>query len=290
LPEHDRQSAGGNSPDKLAVSSHATQHNKEREDLTLLETAVRAAGEIARQYYGGDYKRWSKEGGSPVTEADLAVDQYLKQTLLTARSAYGWLSEESADDPARLTAKRVFVVDPIDGTVAFLKQRPHFTICVAVVEDGRPRAAAVYNPIAEEFFAAQEGGGASLNGAPIHVSDRDVLAGARMLGPKSTFAEGWPPMELTALSSIAYRIALVAAGRHDGMVSLSLKRDWDLAAADLIVHQAGGLLTGLDGETLIYNRPAPVQRASIAAGPKLQALLLEHLRQKEGFASRSGSA
>jgi myo-inositol-1(or 4)-monophosphatase len=255
-----------------------------------LEGAVREAGNIARKYYGGDYKRWAKAGGSPVTEADLAVDQYLKQTLLAARPDHGWLSEESADDLARLTTQHVFVVDPIDGTVAFLKQRPHFTICAAIVEGGRPRQAVVYNPITEECFTAQEGGGATLNGAPIHVSDQNTIAGARMLGPKSTFAEGWPVMELTALSSIAYRIALVAAGRHDAMVSLSLKRDWDLAAADLIVHQAGGLLTDAAGETLIYNRPAPVQRASIAAGPKLHALLLEHLRQKESFESRSGSA
>lgn len=237
---------------------------------------MRAAGAIARKFYGGDYKRWSKAGGSPVTEADLAVDQYLKTNLLAARPEYGWLSEESADDPARLGKSRVFVVDPIDGTVAFLKQRPHFTICAAVVENGRPIASVVYNPIAEELFSACHG--ATLNGAPIHVSDRDSLEGLNMLAPKNIFSAKWPIMRVTALNSIAYRVALVAAGRYDAMVSLSLKRDWDLAAADLIIHQAGGFLTDAAGHKLIYNRPIPVQRATIAAGPKLHALLLEQIR------------
>jgi len=280
LPEHDRPDAEDYGLAKAARSGHATQRNNDPDDLALLESAVHAAGTIARSYYGGDYKRWNKAGGSPVTEADLAVDAFLKQTLLAARPAYGWLSEESADNQARLSAPNVFVVDPIDGTVAFLKNRPHFTICAAVVEAGRPRAGVVYNPITEECFAAREGGGATLNGNPIHVSDRGRIEGTRMLGPKNTFAEGWPQMELTALSSIAYRVALVAAGRHDAMVSLSVKRDWDLAAADLIVQEAGGLLTDEAGQKLIYNRPSATQRASIAAGPHLHALLLAHLASR----------
>ena len=106
-------------------------------DLRLLEDVARAAGAIALEYYGGDYKRWSKEGGSPVTEADLAVNTFLHDRLTHARPDYGWLSEESADDPSRLSRSKVFVIDPIDGTIAFLKNRPHFTICAAVVEDGR---------------------------------------------------------------------------------------------------------------------------------------------------------
>jgi myo-inositol-1(or 4)-monophosphatase len=255
------------------------------DDLRLLESAARAAGSIARNYYGGDYRRWSKAGGSPVTEADLAVDKFLRETLLAARPDYGWLSEESVDSSDRLSRTSIFVVDPIDGTVAFLKQRPHFTICAAVVEAGRPRAGVVYNPITEECFAGRAGGGATLNSAPIHVSDRDRIEGARMLGPKNTFEQGWPKMELTALSSIAYRIVLVAAGKHDAMVSLTAKHDWDLAAADLIVQEAGGLISDEAGNTLVYNRQAATQHATIAAGPKLHALLLQHLRQKEGLES-----
>ncbi|HWC64168.1 MAG TPA: 3'(2'),5'-bisphosphate nucleotidase CysQ [Rhizomicrobium sp.] len=258
------------------------------DDLRLLESAVHAAGSIARNYYGGDVRRWSKAGGSPVTEADLAVDKFLKQTLCAARPDYGWLSEESADNLTRLERGRAFVVDPIDGTVAFLKQRPHFTICAAVVEAGRPNAGVVYNPITEEFFAGQAGGGASLNGAPIHVSDRDVIEGARMLAPKNLFADGaWPSMEVTTLSSIAYRLVLVAAGRQDAMISLTVKHDWDLAAADVIVQEAGGVLSDQAGRKLLYNRPTATQRATIAAGPKLHGLLLHHLRQMEGSESRA---
>ena len=258
------------------------------DDLELLQSAVHAAGSIARNYYGGEVRRWNKAGGSPVTEADLAVDKFLKQTLCAARPDYGWLSEESVDSLVRLERRRVFVVDPIDGTVAFLKQRPHFTICAAVVEAGRPYAGAVYNPISEEFYAAAAGQGATLNGAAIHAGDRDSIEGARMLGPKNLFAgDGWPHVEVTTLSSIAYRIVRVAAGWQDAMVSLTVKHDWDLAAADVIVHEAGGVLSDQAGRRLLYNRPTATQRATIAAGPKLHGLLLEHLRQIEGLESRS---
>ena len=138
MPELDRPGTDDAFPHGADEAGHATQRHNDLDDLALLESAVRAAGEIARKFYGGDFKRWSKEGGSPVSEADLAVDRYLQSTLLAARPDYGWLSEESPDNKARLTTKRVFVVDPIDGTVAFLKQRPHFTICAAVVEAGPP--------------------------------------------------------------------------------------------------------------------------------------------------------
>ena len=251
-------------------------------DLALLERAVRAAGDIARSFFGGAYERWSKPGGSPVTEADLAVDRFLKETLLAARPAYGWLSEESANDPARLTARRIFIVDPIDGTVAFLKGRPHFTICAAVVEAERPRAAAVFNPMTEECFLAAEGRGATLNGAPIHVRDRDRLEGMAMLGARDCFAAGWPPMTVTSFSSIAYRIVLVADGRHDATLALSAKRDWDLAAADLVLTEAGGRISDARGGTLLYNTPAAAPASVVAAGPQLHALLIARLRQKEG--------
>ena len=243
------------------------------DDLALLETSVREAGKLALKYFGGDYKSWNKSGGSPVTEADLAVDNFLKATLLAARPGYGWLSEESIDDKTRLDKPCVFVVDPIDGTIAFLKGRPHFTICAAVVEKGRPRAGVVFNPAREECFTAREGGGAFLNGAPIHPGSQDRIEGCRMLAPKNLLTD-WPPMQIESYSSIAYRVALVACGRHDAMVSLTVKRDWDLAAADLIIWEAGGRLTGTSGEKLLYNQPAAAQRATIAAGPKLHGLLL----------------
>lgn len=257
------------------------------DDLALIERAVRAAGEIARRYFGGHYKSWDKGKGQPVTEADIAVDSYLNETLLKARPDYGWLSEETRDDPARLGKTRIFVVDPIDGTVAFIKGRPHFTIAVAVVENGRPSAAAVFNPITEENFTAALAHGARLNGEIIHVSARAEIEGCRMLGDKPMFAHPgwaaapntpWPDMTVETRSSIAYRMALVASGQFDAALALSAKHDWDLAAADLIVHEAGGLVSGHRGAILHYNGVVPIQRTMICAGPALHARLIEKLK------------
>jgi len=195
------------------------------EDLKLLETAVREAGHIARKFYGGDYKKWNKEGGSPVTEADLAVNKYLCDVLTSARPGYGWLSEENADDPARLARREVFIIDPIDGTVAFLKNRPHFTICAAIVVDGRPCCGVVYNPISEELYSARAGAGAHRNGAPIHVSRRDRLEDCAMLGDRNQFLQApWPPMHVQNRNSVAYRLVLVADGSADAGVSRRRKR------------------------------------------------------------------
>lgn len=256
-------------------------------DLALIEEAVRDAGAIARKFYRGSYRKWSKDKGQPVTECDLAVDAFLSERLRGARPDYGWLSEETEDDPERRTAKDVFVVDPIDGTVAFLKGRPHFTISVAIVADQRPTAGTVYNPITGECFTATAHGGAHLNGQPIHVSARDTIEGCRMLGPKATFEHPgwaiaprtpWPPMEIETRNSIAYRLALVACGAFDAAVALSAKHDWDLAAADLIVQEAGGRATAHNGEILRYNGGEPLQPSIVAAGPALHARLLERVR------------
>jgi myo-inositol-1(or 4)-monophosphatase len=255
-------------------------------DLALLESTVREAGDIARSFFGGTYKRWSKAQGSPVTEADLAVDSFLNARLRAARPGYGWLSEETDDDQARLECETVFVVDPIDGTVAFLKNKPHFTICAAVVQKGRPVAGVVYNPITEELFAAREGAGAQCNGQAISASARAELECCRMLGDKAMLAHAawetlpnrpWPPMEIETRSSIAYRMALVANGAFDAMLALSAKRDWDLAAADIIVTEAGGKATTHDGAILVYNRPDALQPSIIAAGPALHVQMLERV-------------
>ena len=257
-------------------------------DLDLLNVAVREAGKIALRFFGGQYKRWTKDGGSPVTEADLAVDNFLKNSLRTARPDFGWLSEESLDDPARLEARRVFVVDPIDGTVAFMKGRPHFTICAAVVENGRPTAGVVFNPAADENFSAEAGRGAILNGAPLHAGRRTEIAGCCLLGNKQVFVD-WPPMHVENFSSIAYRVALVAAGRFDAMISLTTKRDWDMAAADIILGEAGGRLVGPDGALLAYNGPRALQGATIAAGPGLVGPLLAEIAAKNSLKTRPDS-
>jgi myo-inositol-1(or 4)-monophosphatase len=255
-------------------------------DLALLEESVRAGGAIARGFFGGTYKQWDKSKGNPVTEADLAVDKYLRETLCAARPDYGWLSEETDDDPARLKDDAVFVVDPIDGTIAFMKGKPHFTICAGVVVDGRPVAGAVYNPITEECFTARLGHGAFLNGTRMHAGTRETVEGCRMLGDKAMFAHAawntppnrpWPPMEIETRGSIAYRIVLVAAGQFDAMLALSSKRDWDIAAAEIIANEAGALVTTHTGAPMRYNRESTLQPSVVAAGPKLHARLMERV-------------
>lgn len=255
-------------------------------DLALIEEAVREAGKIARSYFGGRYRSWDKGKGQPVTEADLAVDRFLHDTLLRARPDYGWLSEETEQEPGRLSAPQTFVVDPIDGTVGFLKGRPQFTICAAVVRDGRPLSGVVFNPITVECFTATDGGGAHLNGRPISVSRCEAVEGCRILAAKATFAHPawsippntpWPEMAVETRSSIAYRMALVAGGTFDAMLALSAKHDWDLAAGDVIVCEAGGCVTNHRGEALRYNGVEPLQPSVVCAGPALHARLLERL-------------
>lgn len=282
MPERDRQSEGENGTNPVPQPSHATKSKnaREEEDLNLLKAAVREAGHIARRFYGGDYKKWNKEGGSPVTEADLAVNKSLYDALTAARPHYGWLSEENTDDPSRLARREVFVIDPIDGTIAFLKNRPHFTICAAIVVEGRPCCGVVYNPISEELYSARLGAGAHRNGTAIHVGARDRVEGCALLGDRSQFTQPpWPPMHVQNRNSVAYRVVLVADGSADASVSLTAKRDWDLAAADVILHEAGGLLTDVHGAALIYNRPVTKQSSLVAANPGLHEKITALLRQ-----------
>ena len=207
--------------------------------------------------------------------------------MRAARPNYGWLSEETEDDPSRLSAENVFVVDPIDGTIGFVKGKPQFTIAIAIVRDGRPRAGAIYNPITEECYSAEEGKGAHLNGEHIHVSARAEIEGCKMLATKSLFEHPfwnnaplapWPAMQIETRSSIAYRMALVAAGGFDAMLALSTKHDWDLAAGDIIVREAGGRVSDARGNALRYNGTVPHQRSVVAAASALHAKLLEKMR------------
>ena len=248
-------------------------------DLELIRAAALEAGRLALEARAEGLKVWSKEGGSPVTDADLAVDTLLKLRLKTARPNYGWLSEETADDEARLQMRRLFVVDPIDGTAAYIRNKPWFTVCVAVVEDGRPTAAVVHAPELGETYEATAGGGAWLNGAPIAPSTRTELDGAAMLGDARMFADPrwpkpWPPMRIESRNSIAYRMALVASGAFDAAVALTPKNDWDLAAADLIASEAGAFVADHRGRPFLYNRAEPMQRSLLCAAPGLGELIL----------------
>jgi myo-inositol-1(or 4)-monophosphatase len=249
-----------------------------------LAAAVREAGAMAMRTFRGELKSWTKgASSSPVSEADIAVDALLRERLFAIRAA-GWLSEETEDDPARLQATDVWVVDPIDGTRAYLAGLPEWTISTALVRAARPVIAALYAPVTDEMFLATAGGGATLNGAPIKASAGAALAGARFSGAKrrlDSLAAVEPGIEVRPrVPSLALRLARVAAGALDGTFTAPNSHDWDLAAADLLVHEAGGALTTLTGQALIYNQPRPVHGALVAAGRARHALLLDLIRDR----------
>ncbi|RZJ32401.1 MAG: 3'(2'),5'-bisphosphate nucleotidase CysQ [Brevundimonas sp.] len=249
------------------------------DDLELIRDAVLAAGTLALAEREAGLKIWSKSGGSPVTSADLAVDALLRDRLLTARPDYGWLSEETADTTDRLTKQRIFVVDPIDGTVAYMKDKPWWCIPIAVVEDGRPVAAVIHAPMLDETFVATLGGGATLNGRPISASDTtdlddaSVLADARLMeGPQ--WAEPWPAMRYEKRNALAYRMALVAAGAFDAAIALTPKWDWDVCAGALIAEEAGARVSDHHGGAWRFNQPDPRQTSLICTAPALHPLIV----------------
>lgn len=249
------------------------------DDLALIRDAALAAGELALAEREKGLKIWSKSGGSPVTSADMAVDRLLRDALLSARPDYGWLSEETTDGAERLSRRRIFVVDPIDGTVAYMKGKPWWCIPIAVVEDGRPVAAVIHAPALDETFAAALGGGATLNGRTVTASDTtdlddaSVLADARLMeGP--LWPEPWPAMRFEKRNAIAYRMALVAAGAFDAAIALTPKWDWDICAGALIAEEAGAKVSDHHGRPWRFNQPDPRQASLICSAPALHPLIV----------------
>jgi myo-inositol-1(or 4)-monophosphatase len=248
------------------------------DDLELIRSAALEAGVLALALREGKLKIWAKAGGSPVTDADLKVDALLKKKLTAARPDYGWLSEETADDPSRLGKRRVFVVDPIDGTVAYMKRRPWFSVSIAVVEDGRPVAGVVHAPAVVETYEATAGGPALVNGVPIRPSAVERLEGCNLLGDRNIMVPPvWPQMQVENRNSVAYRVCLVAAGAFDAAVALSSKCDWDLAAAELIAQRAGARVTDARGGSFTYNLPEVRKPDLVCAPEPLHRLILERI-------------
>lgn len=247
-------------------------------DLELLIEAVREAGELAMRYRSAGLTITAKAGGSPLTDADLAVDALLKDRLTAARPGYGWLSEETADTAERLDRQRQFMVDPIDGTTAFIQGTPWFSISAAVVENGRPVAGVVCAPALERLYSGEAGGQACLNGQPLQASERDVLEGCTMIADgRALAAADWPPMAVSRRNSIALRLCMVASGEFDAMVSVSNLHEWDIAAGDLIAGLAGGRVTDRFGEQIAYNRANPRTAGLICANPALHSLIRQAL-------------
>lgn len=252
-------------------------------DLDLIIDAAHEAGALALKLRSAGLEVQYKEGDSPVTNADLATDALIKARLTSARPDYGWLSEETADTSARRDHRRLFVVDPIDGTRAFIKDRPWWAVSIAVVEDDQPVAGVVFAPDLDETYSAVAGGGAWLNGAAIHASTQELVEGCGMVGDARMFSHPawptpWPQMRIEARNSTAYRLCVIASGAFDATMALVPKFDWDLAAADLIAREAGAVVGDHLGRAFSYNGAKPAQPSLVCAAPRLAPLILERVR------------
>ncbi|MBL8554667.1 MAG: 3'(2'),5'-bisphosphate nucleotidase CysQ [Phenylobacterium sp.] len=252
-----------------------------KDDLALIVDAAREAGELARSIRRrGLEVEFKPDDHSPVTNADLAADRLLTERLRSARPGYGWLSEETADDLERLERRRIFVVDPIDGTRAFLKDKPWWSVAIAVVEDERPVAAAVFAAELGEMYAAVAGGGATRNGLPIAPTGAASVDDCRMAGDPVVFAHwswptAWPAtMQVEQRNSTAYRMCAVAAGEFDAAVAPIRKSDWDVAAGDLIAREAGCFVGDHTGEGFRFNRARPSQASLVCCTQALAPLIL----------------
>lgn len=268
----------------MTISAEDTAAERRLEDdFERLQSAVREAGALAMTHFRNGITSTRKADGSPVSEADLAADRLLRERLTAGDSPHGWLSEETADDKRRLRLRSVWVVDPIDGTRSFLDGTPEWTIVAALVVDGQPVLAAVFNPVTDEMFTARTGHGAFLNGKRLAVEDAATIDGARVMATKGMFKkpiwpQQWPAMRHSFVPSIAYRLMSVAAAKAHAALSITRLSEWDIAAATLIIREAGGIITALDGAPFTFNKDYLQVNGVVAAGPVLHQLLLERTK------------
>src|SRR5579863_10662909 len=246
--------------------------------LYRIEAAIEAARTVFSRYTPGAIETEYKIGHDPVTEADRAVDAVLRESLL--HEGEGWLSEETADNPSRLDKERVWIVDPLDGTREFVKGLPEFAVSIGYVENGVPVAGGIYNPATQEKFLGAIDAGVLYNGEPARASQRTTLDGALILASRSEVKRGeWKAFEnssfrIQAMGSVAYKLALVAAGRADATFTLTPKNEWDVVAGVALVKSAGGFVATLEKTDPTANRRNPLLSGLLACGPFLKDELL----------------
>jgi myo-inositol-1(or 4)-monophosphatase len=249
-----------------------------------LKATVREAGALALSLFRTELKNWTKGVSSPVSEADIAVNDLLEARLRSATPDYGWLSEESADDEQRLGKRLVWIVDPIDGTRGYLAGREDWCVSVALVEDAAPLLAAVFVPTSEEFFFAGRGLGATRNGVPLQATSGIEMDFSRVAGPKPLVerlkASSGDIVLHPRIGSLALRLCRVAQGSLDAAFAGGQSRDWDLAAANLIVQEANGNMTALSGDAILYNRREVAHGVLVAAGRDRHASIVSHFRSR----------
>lgn len=238
----------------------------------LLCEAVREAGELALEMFDAGVASWDKSDGTPVSDADLIVDKLLAGKLRGATPDFGWLSEETAREDASRSKPFVWVVDPIDGTSAFVGGSRQWCIGACLLSHGRPVAAAAFAPAQDRFYDAVLGAGARLNGKLMQISGKSGLDGSRFVAHKSALNKSkWippvPQINCAMTTSLILRQCVVASGEYDGAIAFGKKHDWDLAPGDLIVHEAGGCTLDLAGNRFTYNR-ASTRQNGLMAGSK----------------------
>jgi myo-inositol-1(or 4)-monophosphatase len=250
-----------------------TDYSIEDAVLVRIKQALDRAATVLTRFTPGAVEVEYKAGHDPVTEADRALDEALRQVLL--EDGEGWLSEETADDLGRLSKQRLWVVDPLDGTREFVQGIPEWCVSVAWVQDGEAIAGGILNPATGETFLGSRSTGVTRNGVPVQVSPRTELPGALVLGSRSEFKRGeWQQFQdgslvLRPVGSVAYKLALVAAGLADATWTLVPKHEWDVAAGTALVQAAGGVVRNLDGSPVVFNCRKPWLPGLIAAGPNL---------------------
>ncbi len=255
------------------------------DELARIGAALAEARQVLSRFTPGEVESKKKSGDDPVTEADTLVDSVLKRIL--PRGDEGWLSEETHDDRSRLGRRRVWVVDPLDGTREFVLGLPEWSVSVGLVEDGRPVAGGICNPATGETVLGALGHGVTLNGVPVQMSERPELAGASVLASRSEVKRGqWEmwngsPFQVIAMGSVAYKLARVAAGLSDATWTLVPKHEWDVAAGVALILAGGGRIAAGSPEEERFNRPEPLLTRLIAAPPQLFAEIQREIAARE---------
>ncbi len=251
-------------------------------ELEILEQAARLAGETAMAYFGHKPEVWDKgDGQGPVSEGDLAVNDALQEFFAKELPDFAILSEEDEDSHAHSETENVLVIDPIDGTQAYIQGQKYFSTSIAWLQNDEPQAGVIYAPALEKLYAASLGNGAFCNNRAIQISSQNNLPSANVLASRARYNRAAldqdPKLQTAFVPSIALRLALVAEGQYDLTIALRPSWDWDIAAGDILMREAGGLFLDSEGQRPSYNKMIPQQNGIVAGGQDLVQAFLQRL-------------
>jgi len=259
---------------------------KASSEHNLVKESILEAGKLALKWFKKDPEQWKKDDGSLVSKADIEINDLLNKLLKNKNPEFGWLSEENEDDRSRLNKKITFVVDPLDGTKAFLEGKKEFSISVAIVKNGLPISGIVFSPSTGEMFEAEKNKGSWKNNKKVIISKYNRLEKCKMIAFKPMFShpawkEPWPKMDVENRNSIAYRMALVASGQYDAMMALNSKNDWDIAAGDLLISESGGIVTLHTNKKIIYNTENTKKPSVIGTNKAIHEKIIKRVKMLE---------